>query len=173
MSQARRERKFTQIINRLEEQPGTDLNRDLLKVALSEVDAPAITTEQQSPVGIEDSTGSQVDPALATDYPDTQVSGEDIIANGDLVIGPVPVQRSSGVTIAANSTDGNTFSVSVDWVDSSGNIYQEESSTDIQLSAITQDFARLVRKAPQAQVTVTDDSGATQNNINIHVDTQR
>jgi hypothetical protein len=298
MSQARTDRKFTQIIDRIEEQPGTDLNRDLLKVALTAVDVAsvdqniteiggqaqsavdvanqidrieaalassggdqlrvdlenyngnnlpttleannagtlqveqqspvgiedstgsqvdpldtgdqpldvsgaevdvdiatqtlspltvtddgalgiasysggALPTEQQTPVGVEDSAGTQVDPALATDYPDTQVSGEDIIANGNLVIGPVPVARSSGVTIAANSTDGNTFSVSVDWVDSSGNIYQEESSTDIQLSAITQDFARLVRKAPQVRVTVTDDSGATQNNINIHVDTQR
>jgi hypothetical protein len=77
------------------------------------------------------------------------------------------------VTIAANSTDENTFSVSVEWVDSAGNVYQQESPTDIELSSITQDFARLVRKAPQVQVTVTDDSGATQNNINIHVDTQR
>jgi hypothetical protein len=138
-----------------------------------DVSATTVPTEQQTPISVEDSSGNNIDPSLATDYPDIQVSGEDIIANGDLVIGPAPVARSSGVTIAANSTDGNPFSVSVDWLDGSGNIYQEESATNIEFSSTTQDYSRLVRKAPQVQVTVTDDSGATQNNINIHVDTQR
>lgn len=134
--------------------------------------AGTVATEQQSPIQVEDSGGNNIDPAEATEHPNTQVSGEDIIANGDLVVGPVSVAKSEGVTIAANSTDGNTFSVSVEWTDGSGNIYQEESATDIQLSSVAQDFARLVRKGPQVTVTVTDESGATQNNINIHVDSQ-
>jgi len=142
-------------------------------LAINAYNGTTLPTEQQAPVSVEDSSGNNIDPSVASDYPDTQVSGEDIVANGDLVVGPVTVARTSGVTIAANSTDGTTFSVSVEWVDSAGNIYQQESATDIELSAITQDFARLVRKAPQVQVTVTDDSGAAQNNINIHVDTQR
>jgi len=124
-------------------------------------------------VAIEDSTGAQIDPAVATDYFDSQTTGHDLVGSGDLTVGPGAVDRGAAVTIAATSTDNNTFSVSVDWQDSSGNVFQTESAADIGLDTITEDYARLVRKAPQVSITVTDESGATQNTVNVHADTER
>jgi len=132
-----------------------------------------LATEQQSPVGVEDSTGTQVDPAVATAYLDSQTVGYDLVGSGDLVIGPAPVERGTAVVIAATSTDTNAFSISVQWEDDSGNVFQSESATDIGLDNVTEDYARLVRKSPQVEVTITDESGATQNIINAHADTER
>jgi hypothetical protein len=52
-------------------------------------------------------------------------------------------------------------------------VFQTEPAADIGLDTITEDYARLVRKGRRVVVTVTDESGAAQNNINIYVDTQR
>jgi hypothetical protein len=134
--------------------------------------AGTLGVEQQSPVAVEDSGGTTVDPAVSTDYLDHQTSAHDL-ATADLTIGPGAVERGTAVTIAATSTDNNTFSVSVEWVDGSGNTYQSESATDIGLDSVTEDYARLVRKAPQVQITVTDTSGAAQNLVNVHADTER
>jgi len=122
---------------------------------------------------LHDSTGTQIDPSLATDYLDSQTTGYDLVASGDLTIGPGAVERGTAVTIAATSTDSNTFSVSVSWEDGSGNVFQTEAAADIGLDTITEDYARLVRKAPQVSITVTDESGAAQNIINLHADTER
>lgn len=155
-----------------------DLNANTVGV-LESADQPldvsdaTVPTEQQTPIGVEDSTGGQIDPSLATDYLDSQTAGHDLVGSGDLTIGPSPVKRGTAVVIAATSTDNNAFSVSVDWQDSAGNVYQSETASDIGLSTITEDYARLVRKAPQVVVTVTDESGAAQNIINIHADTER
>lgn len=122
---------------------------------------------------VTDSSGTQVDPDRSPDYPNSQTTGHDLIASGDLVIGPVSVARSEALVISANSTDGNSFSVSVDWEDGAGNVFQTESAADIGLDSAVEDWARLVRKGPQVEVTVTDTSAAASNNINIHVDTER
>ena len=142
-------------------------------LAIDAATTDTLSTEQQSPVAVEDTAGAQVDPALGADYLDAQTTGYDLVASGDLTIGPGPVERGTGVIIAARSTDTNAFSVSVEWQDSAGNVFQSESATDIGLNGITGDYARLVRKGPQVQVTATDDSGAAQNLINIHADTER
>jgi hypothetical protein len=142
-------------------------------LAIASWNAGTLPTEQQTPVGVEDSTGTQVDPSRETQFPDSQTTGHDLIGTGDLVIGPVPVDRSSALVIAANSTSGNTFSVSVDWSDGSGNVFASESASDLALSNITSDWSRLVRKGPQVTVTFTDTSGAAANNVNVHIDTQR
>jgi hypothetical protein len=143
-----------------------------LSDALQSQATDVMRVEQQSPVGVEDTDGNQVDPSLKTYYLDHQTSGHDL-AVGDLVIGPNGVRRGTAVTIAATSTDNNAFSVSVEWVDSAGNTYQSESATDIGLDSITEDYARLVRKAPEIEITVTDESGAAQNLVNVHADTER
>jgi hypothetical protein len=122
---------------------------------------------------VNDSAGTGIDPALATDYLDSQTVGHDLVGSGDLIIGPALIERGTAVTIAATSTDTNSFSVSVQWEDGNGNVFQSESAVDIGLDGITEDYARLVRKAPQVELTVTDESGAAQNNINIHADTER
>jgi len=144
-----------------------------IAAALASVGDDELRVEQQSPVGVEDSTGTQVDPALATDYLGSQTIGHDLVGSGDLAIGPGAVERGTAVIIAATSTDNNAFSVSVSWEDDSGNVFQTEDATDIGLDTITEDYARLVRKAPQVSITVTDESGAAQNNINVHADTER
>jgi len=142
-------------------------------LVLDAANQSTLPVEQQSPVGIEDSTGTQTDPAIATAYLDYQNTGYDLIASGDLVIGPSAVERGTAVVIAASSVDNNAFSVSVQWEDGSGNVFQSESAADIGLDNVTEDYARLVRKAPQVELTITDESGAAQNNINIHTDTER
>jgi len=149
------------------------IGNDQLRVDLQNNNAGTLPTEQQSPVQLEDSTGTNINPSEATEFPNNQTTGYDLIGSGDLVVGPVSVAKAEAVVIAANSTDGNTFSVSVDWEDGSGNVFQEESATDIGLADITQDYSRLIRKGPQVEVTFTDTSGGSTNNINAHVDAQR
>lgn len=121
---------------------------------------------------ITDSTGSQVDPSLSVDYPDS-AQEQDLIVTGDLVVGPTPVGRSEAVIIAANSDDDNVWSASVEWQDDSGNVIQTESASDIGLNSVDNEYSRLVRKGQQVQVTFSDQSGATNNNINAFVDAHR
>lgn len=121
---------------------------------------------------VADSAGAQVDPALGADYPDTSQQ-QDLVGTGDLTIGPVPVGRTEAVVIAANSDDDNTFSISVEWQDDGGNVLQSESASDIELNSVDNEYARLVRKGQQFQATVTDESGAGQNNVNVFIDTHK
>jgi len=102
-----------------------------------------------------------------------QVTGHDLVSSGDLTIPRTVAEGATAVVIAGRSIDNNGFSVSVQWADGSGNVLQTESSADIGLNTVTEDYARLVRKGPQVEVTVTDESGAAQNNINFHADTER
>jgi hypothetical protein len=146
---------------------------DQLRVDLQNNNAGALSTEQQTPVGVEDTGGTQIDPSVATDYLDTQITGHDLVGSGDLTIGPGAVKHGTAVIIAVTSTDNNAFSVSVTWEDGSGNVFQSQSAADIGLDTTTEDYSRLVRKGPQVEITVTDESGAGQNNINIHADTER
>jgi hypothetical protein len=118
-----------------------------------------------------DSGGVLVDPARATAYPATQATGHDLDTSGDLVLGPVSVDRASALVVAANSTDNAAWSATVEWVDGNSNTFQTQSSTDIDLDTVIEDWSRLVRKGPQVKVTFTDESGDT-NNINAHLDTE-
>jgi hypothetical protein len=138
-----------------------------------DVSGATVPVEQQTPVAVEDSAGTQIDPSIKPEYINYQAAGHDTVGAGDLTIGPRRVNRGTAVIIAATSTDDNAFSVSVEWVDSSGNTYQSESAADIGMNSITEDYARLVRKGPQAEVIATDESGAAQNLVNVHVDTER
>jgi len=124
-------------------------------------------------VQIEDSTGSLIDPAKAIDQPDNVTTGHDLIGTGDLTLGPVAVNGAAAVIISAKSTDSNAFSVSVSWQDDSGNEFQTEDKTEVGLSSVTDDWARLVRKGKQIEVTVTDESGGASNNVNVYLDTHR
>jgi hypothetical protein len=110
-------------------------------------------------------------------HPAREVTGHNLDpdADGDLVItGNVAVTQA--LVVAANSVDDEALSVSVRWVsDSSGtDEFLTESATDIGLSGITNDWARLVRKGETAEVTITSDAGAgTQNRVNAFVDAHR
>jgi len=94
------------------------------------------------------------------------------LTEGPLEIGPLEVQRTDAILISATSVDGATFSVSVTHQDADGNTYQSESSTDLDLDAVAEGWSRLTRKAPEVLITITDESGAAQNKINVFVDTE-
>jgi len=133
--------------------------------------AGALPVEQQTPVGLEDTTGTQIDPDQAPNYPESEHQQD--LTSGDLTVGPVSVARAEAVLISATSADGNSWSASVTWKDSTGNTLQSESSTDVGLDTVTEDWAQLVRKGAQVSVTFTDESGAASNNLNAYIDVHR
>jgi len=122
---------------------------------------------------VTDDTGTQIKPDEAPEYPQQQVTGYDLVASGDLTIGPVSVARTTAILLVVNSTSGNSFDVSVDWQDSNGNVFQTEAPADISMNNVVDDYARLVRKGPEAVFTLTDTSGAANNVINAYVDAHR
>jgi len=233
------ERGHTTTVDYLEDFPGSDLPRDLVRVALVEQDlgqvaqnleqiggqaqsavdvaqkiddihaalasqaGDVLRVEQQTAIAVESSGGTTIDPATAAledalkandadefitrvtdasgsevnpdqspNYPE-EFNQQDLIASGDLVVGPVSVEKSQAILISANSTDSNTWSASLSWEDGSGNVILQESAGDIELSSVTQDWARVVRKGPEVEVTFTDTSAAGANNINTYVDVHR
>jgi len=117
-----------------------------------------------------DSAGNQVDPATAIQYPDNSVIGADLTTS-DTVIGPVDVSKSQAVMVAVNDTTGGTLNVTVDWEDSNGNVFQTETASDLELSATTQDWARVVRKGSYVRVTLSNGNSAT--STNAYVDAHR
>lgn len=132
-----------------------------------DVSATTVPTEQQTPVGIEDSQGTQIDPDPSPTYPDSTTAGHDLIGTGDLSVTVSP-DKTQALLIAAHSDDANAFSVSATWEDGSGNIIRDQPKSEV-LSSVTDDHARLVRKGPQVTVAFTDESGGSQNNINAYV----
>lgn len=106
----------------------------------------------------------------STEHPEHTETDHDL-NDGDLEIGPLDVSRSDSLLIALQSQDNANFSVSVEWRDSNGKVYQQESATDISLSSVSEGWARLTRKGPQAKVIITDESGG-ENVVNAFVDTE-
>lgn len=113
-----------------------------------------------------------------TQHPEDEVTGHDLDptnGSGDYVT-HVSVAATQALVIAGNSTDGNTWSASVRWIDSESgdNEFVNESKTDTELNAVTNDWARLVRKGPVAEVTVTsEETDGTQNRVNVFADSHR
>jgi len=96
-------------------------------------------------------------------------------ADGDYVT-TATVAYTQALIASVNSVDDEAVSVSVRWVESSDATeeFVTESAADLGLSGVTNDWARLVRKGPVAEVTVTSDAGAgTQNRLNAFVDSHR
>jgi hypothetical protein len=113
-----------------------------------------------------------------TQHPESETITHDLDptnGDGDYVT-HVSVAATQALVIAGNSTDGNTWSASVRWIDaeSSDNEFVNESKTDTQLDTVTNDWSRLVRKGPVAEVTVTsEETSGTQNQVNVFVDAHR
>jgi hypothetical protein len=135
-----------------------------------DVSGATVPTEQQSPVKIENSGGTPIDPARATDFPEQEFNDADLTLS-DQVIGPVSVGRSQSLIVRGHETTGGTMNVSVEWQDSNGNTLGTQSATEINLNGVTTDHTRLFRKGAQAVVTFSNDSGAT--STNGFVDTHR
>jgi len=110
-------------------------------------------------------------------YPDDNTDGHDLDPNadGDLTIGPRKLEHTQAVFIAANSQDDENWSASVRWTNAGGTtVYQTESATDIALSGVNDDSARLTRKGPYVEVTLTSDAAAgIQNRVNAYVGSHR
>lgn len=107
---------------------------------------------------------------------DARTTGHDLDptnGDGDRVVS-VEVGRTQALIVSATSTDGNTWSASVKWVDGDGNEFVSQSKTDIDLDSVTNDWARLTRKGPKAEVTFTsEETDGTQNQLNAFVDAHR
>lgn len=109
-----------------------------------------------------------------TQFPERRASGHDLDPNadGDLTISNISVGMSQALVVAANSVDSEDWSASVDWVDTDGTTYQTQDKAATGLSSVSDDWARLVRKAPAATVTFTsEETAGTQNRINAFLDT--
>jgi len=112
-----------------------------------------------------------------SNHPQDKTVGHDLDPNadGDLVV-HVRVAVTQALIIAGNSTDGNNWSASVRWIDTEGNDneFVNESKSDTELNSVSNDWARLVRKGPVAEVTFTsEETAGTANNINAFVDSHR
>lgn len=109
-------------------------------------------------------------------HPVASVAGHDLDPNadGDLVLDGLRVAQTQALVVAIQTQDAETASASVEWEDANDNVFQSEAATDIGLSAVTDDWARLIRKGPNATVTVTSDAAAgVQNRVNAFADTHR
>lgn len=135
---------------------------------LGDVDVTALNDT----VGVEDSTQTQVDPDVSPDYPAVDIDIHDLDPTngaGDFTT-TVSVGRTEALLIAANSQDNNNWSVSVEWQTANGNTTRTQSASDINLSNVDNDDARLTRKGPQAVITITSNvADGTQNRISGHI----
>lgn len=139
-------------------------------LAIAAYNGGTLPTEQQTPVGVEDGSGTQVDPAEATDFPNSSLVGQDL-TGGDATIGPVPVAKSQSLVVAINETSAGSLDVTISWQDTNGNVFQEQTPTDLALSGVTEDWARVVRKGPEALITLSNSNAAT--STNAYADTHR
>lgn len=120
-----------------------------------------------------DSSDTRIDPAVKGRQPITQdvnIDTYDLVGSGDYTTSELSVQGTSQIVIKVASDDSETFSVTVDWTDGNGTVLysQEPAEADSTTDAL------LVFNTGSAyvQVTITDDSGAGQNQIsgtiNVH-----
>jgi hypothetical protein len=101
-------------------------------------------------------------------HPEQIVAGADLVNNGDQVIN-VDVSRAKYVTYTVNETSGGSVDVSVEWLDQNMNTFFTQSASDLSAQGVTQDYSRLNRRGPRVEITVSNNSSAT--NTNIFVDT--
>lgn len=116
---------------------------------------------------VTDSSGTQVDPATTDGQPnffDSNIVSHDLIGTGDYTEPETFVRGTGDIIIKASSTDGATFTVSLEWTDGNGNVlYTQEPPeatdvTDTNLKFnVASDYFRL---------TITDTSGGAGNTIN-------
>jgi len=111
------------------------------------------------------------------EHPQDDTVGHDLDPNadGDLVR-TITVANAQALLIALSSQDGEPISVSLEWVNNTDATatFVSESAADLDLSGVTDDWARAVRKGPACKVTATSDAAAgTTNRANMWLDTHR
>lgn len=108
-------------------------------------------------------------------FPNRKVVGHDLDPNadGDLTVTGA-CAATEAVILAATSTDNNTWSASLDFVDGEGNVFQSLTASDLSLSSVTEGSTTITRNAPKVNVTLTsEETAGTQNRVNVYVDAHR
>lgn len=116
---------------------------------------------------VTDSTGSQVDPATNDDQPnwfDDDIVSYDLVGTGDYTIAETNVRGTGDVIIKVSSADAETFTVTLEWTDGSGNVLYSQSPAEA--GDVTDANLKFNVGSDNFQLTITDTSGAGQNNIN-------
>jgi hypothetical protein len=104
-----------------------------------------------------------------TAYPSETVVGADL-SSGILEVGPLVVPQTQALVVAANPTGGGDFSLSVQWTDGNGNVFQTQGASELSVSgATTEQNVRLFRKGLAAVVAVQ----GSDTSLNLFVGTHR
>lgn len=115
---------------------------------------------------ITDSAGTQINPATNDDQPnyfDDDINSVDL-SGGDFTIAETDVRGTGDIIIKVESSDNETFTVTLEWTDGAGNVlYTQEpaEATDVTDSNLKFNVA-----SDHFQLTITDTSSAAQNIIN-------
>lgn len=95
---------------------------------------------------------------------DVDIVSHDLIASGDYTIGETNVSGSGDIIVKISSADTETFTVTLEWTDGSGNVLFTQSPPEG--TNVTTANLKFNVGSSHYQLTVTDDSGAAQNVIN-------
>ena len=129
----------------------------------------SVLSELQGTLTVTDNGAFSASVNDGTAYPSQTIVGADLSA-GDLTIGPLPALQTQALLVALNPTGGGSYSVTVDWQDANGNVFQRQTASDLSISGATTDQnARLFRKGPEALITVS----GTDTALNAFVGTHR
>lgn len=126
-----------------------------------------LPTEQQTPVGVEDTGGSQVNPATNDDQPnwyDEDIINYDLVGSGDFTISEPNVRGTGDIIIKVDSADDNTFTVTLEWTDGNGTVLYSQSPAEG--TNVTNANLKFNTASDHFQLTITDTSAAGQNTIN-------
>lgn len=116
---------------------------------------------------VTDSTGNQVDPATNDDQPnyfDEDIVSHDLIGTGDYTIQETNVRGTGDIIVKVNSSDSNTFTVTLEWTDGAGTVLYSQSAAEG--TDVTDANLKFKVGSNNFQLNITDTSGAAQNNIN-------
>jgi len=129
----------------------------------------SVLSELQGTLTVTDDGGFSASTDDGTGYPSETVVGADL-SSGTLTVGPLIVPQTQALIVAANPTGGGDFSLSVQWTDGTGNVFQTQSASELSINgATTEQNARLFRKGLAAVVAVQ----GSDTSLNLFVGTHR
>ena len=115
---------------------------------------------------ITDASGSEINPSTNEDQPnwlDEDIFNHDLIGTGDYTVAETSIRGTSDVVIKIESRDTETFTVTVEWTDGSGNVLFTDEPTEAR--DVTSANLKFDTSSDNIQLTITDTSGAAQNII--------
>lgn len=118
-----------------------------------------VPTEQQTPVGIEDSTGTQIDPLTAVDISDEAFENGTALASGGTITNSVAAKDVT--TLAGRVVRASTsYNVVVDWKDAAGNVLFSDTVAS-GVTAGTETSLNETAISPYCDVTIEDAGSAS------------